>query len=75
MKYFTAAALMGVIQGVDIELIQTPKLAQIKKQPVSQVKAHLNKNYFAQLMEEKKHVCDYTATRNKDPNQQTFASV
>jgi hypothetical protein len=27
--------------------------------------AHLNKNYFAQLLATKTHVCDYTATRNK----------
>ena len=74
MKYFAVAALAAVVQSVDVA--QAPlSFAQIKSQPVSQVKANLSGNYFTQVLQEKTHVCAYTAKMNKDTTQPEFSTL
>ena len=48
MKYFAIAALMAIVQGVDIAQTPTLGLAQIKSKAATKVQANLNNSFITQ---------------------------
>ena len=63
MKSFAALLIATTVSAIEM-----------KSAPVTQVSANLS-NYFSQVLENKFHTCDFTARRNKDPDQVTIESL
>ena len=63
----------GMKSFAAVLIATTASAIEMKSAPVTQVSANLN--YFTQVLQDKLHVCDFTAKRNKDPDQATMETL